>query len=159
MSEKICRKCGHTTTYSGMEPQSCTACGAIYRKVEEALQQAAQERAERAARPSLAPSRVAASIPTDHHAYAAELRSDSLYPTWRQLVTVFTIFWYVVAVAVGIGGLIAFKNSFMAGLSGLGVAVLIAIFAKVGKELSLMLADLSDATVRLAAKAQADLSS
>lgn len=155
MSEKTCRKCGHTTTYSGLEPQSCTACGAIYRKVEEALQQAAQERA---ARPSLAPSRAAASMPADHHAFAAELRSDSLYPTWRQLVTVFTIFWYVAAVAIGIGGLIAFKDSFLAGMSALGFALAIAIFARVGKELSLMLADLSDATVRMAAKAQSDLS-
>ena len=64
MSEKTCRKCGHTTTYAptSLEPQSCMECGAIYRKVEEAFQRASE------GRPSQLPgasvfSRVAATVP------------------------------------------------------------------------------------------------
>ena len=46
----------------------------------------------------------------------------------------------------------------MPGWGGLGMALFLAIVGRVGKELAFMLADLSDATVRMAAKAEADRS-
>lgn len=155
MSEKTCRKCGHVATYSGMEPQSCMECGAVYRKVEEAMQQASEGRPSQLPRSAVF-ARSSVSAPADHHAYIAVLRSESLYPTWRQLVSVVTILGYLLAVGFLIGGVIALKGSFSAGWAGVGTALFIAIFAKVGKELSFMLADLSDATVRMAARVEAD---
>lgn len=159
MSEKTCRKCGHTTTYAptSLEPQSCMECGGIYRKVEEAFQRAAEGRPSQLPRASVF-SRVAATAPSGHRAYIEVLRSESLYPTWRQLVTLVAIFWYLLAAAALVGGVMAFKESFYAGLGGLGMALFLAIVGRVGKELAFMLADLSDATVRMAAKTEADRS-
>ena len=79
------------------------------------------------------------------------MRDDSLYPTWRKIVGLFTWIWYLTAIAVLISSVMTTKTSMLAILPGIGAAAAIALFAKVWKELSLMLADLSDATVRLAA--------
>lgn len=162
MSEKTCKKCGHTATYNGLEPQSCPACGAIYAKVEEALRAAADARASRnaaaAAQNSRLPSSQAADIQgdargvVDVHAYAASMRDDSLYPFWRKLVGIVTILGYIMAVILLIAAFITIsKVSVTAGLVGIVLAVFVAVMARVGKEASLMLADLSDASVRLAA--------
>ena len=54
-----------------------------------------------------------------------------------------------------ITGVASTKGSFLGVLAGIGAAAVIALLARVGKELSLMLADLSDAAVRLAARTEA----
>lgn len=164
MSEKTCKKCGHTATYNGLEPQSCPACGAIYAKVEEALRAAADARANRnaaaaaAAQNSRLPSAQAADMQRDArgmvdvHAYAAGMRDDSLYPFWRKLVGIVTILGYILAAILLIAAFITIsKASVTAGLVGIVLALFVAVMARVGKEASLMLADLSDASVRLAA--------
>lgn len=167
MGEKTCRKCGETTAYSVMEPLSCMGCGAVYRKVEEALQRASEAQPSKLPQMPQMPQmpQLAAAVRAmgrsggvgGHYDYIYLLRSESLYPTWRQLVTLVTLLWYVVAALMLLGGLItAFKGSFYAGIGGACGALFIAIVAKVGKELAFMLADLSDATVRMAAKAEAD---
>ena len=57
---------------------------------------------------------------------------------------------------MAIGGIV---TSFTAGASaligGIAIGALIFVFAQVGKEMSLMLADLSDATIRSAAQTEA----
>ncbi|MNV65488.1 hypothetical protein D3C71_1581840 [compost metagenome] len=83
------------------------------------------------------------------------MRSESLYPFWRKLVGLVTILGYILAVIMLIAAFIAMsKASMTAGLVGVGVAIIVAVMTRVGKEASLMLADLSDATVHLAAKSQ-----
>lgn len=163
MSEKTCKKCGHTATYNGLEPQSCPACGAIYAKVEEALRAAADARANRnaaaaAAQNSRLPSAQAPDMQRDArgvvdvHAYAAGMRDDSLYPFWRKLVGIVTILGYILAAFLMIAAFITIsKASVTAGLAGIVGAIFVAVMVRVGKEVSLMLADLSDASVRLAA--------
>lgn len=79
------------------------------------------------------------------------MREQSLYPAWRKIVGFFTLLGYIVAALTLVGGVVAAKGSPMAAIVGVVSAAVIALLAKVGKELSLMLADLSDATVRLAA--------
>lgn len=162
MSEKTCRKCGHVTAYSGMEPQSCMECGAVYRKVEEAMQQASEGRPSQLPRAS-----VSAPLPagrgggrrssvTDVHGFAEQMRSDSLYPFWRKLVGIATVLGYVLAGFMMVGAVVTlFRGSVGAGIGGMVAAALIAFMVRVAKELWLMLADLSDASVRMAARAAA----
>lgn len=93
----------------------------------------------------------------DVHAFAERMRSESLYPAWRNIVGIFTLLGYGMAVIVLIGGVIAaFKGSVPTGVIGMSMSLLIAIAAKVSKELSLMLSDLSDASVRMAAQRETD---
>ena len=110
MSEKTCRKCGHVATYSGMEPQSCMECGAVYRKVEEAMQQASEGRFSQLPRASVSAQLTAGqggvrrSAVAGVHGFAEQMRSDSLYPFWRKLVGIATVLGYVLAGFMMVGG-------------------------------------------------------
>jgi len=116
MSEKTCKKCGSTATYSGAEPQSCPACGAVYAKVEAAL----AERSKMAtSKPTHATMRVSAqkAAPSLHgdcridvHAFAAHMRAESLYPTWRKLVSFLAFVGYFLAGVTLIGAIVAAKR-------------------------------------------------
>jgi hypothetical protein len=158
MSTKKCLKCNHSTTYEDAPPTACPSCGAIYSKVEEALRAGAAPRTATAAQAevkyfSIAASRAAeggASSP-DVHAFAEQMRAESLYPAWRKIVGLSTIACYILAALILLGSIIGTRGSLLGMLVGAGSAALIVIFAKVGKELSLMIADLSDAAVRVAA--------
>jgi len=160
MRIKQCLKCNHSAAYEGQPPAACPACGAIYSKVEEALQNgtAARPRPQPSA-PEINYFKAAPTAPgstgPDVHAFAEQMRAESLYPAWRGIVGIFAILGYVVAVLAAIGAIVAaLKVSWLSGLVGLGVAAFIAIITKVSKEASLMLADLSDAAVHLAANSQ-----
>ncbi|AOV01871.1 hypothetical protein BI380_11130 [Delftia tsuruhatensis] len=64
------------------------------------------------------------------------------------------LYWcgVVLAVLILLGGLsLAMRAGIAAAIGGVAGAVLVFVLARVGKEMSLMLADLSDATVRMAA--------
>ncbi len=158
MHAKQCLKCGHSAAYELDPPTACPACGAIYAKVEQALRGGAPGRQGAEPRPEIqyfsAP-RASSADPggrrPDMHAFAERMRSDSLYPAWRKIVSLSTIACYVIAALILLGVSISTKGSFLGVLAGAGIAALVVIFAKVGKELSLMLADLSDAAVQLAA--------
>lgn len=159
MNQKKCLKCGQTTSYSGAVPLECSACGAIYQKVEAARNAAVsgepsrplERPTERAAPRASTPKRSTSySHAPEHKAFAEVMRSESLYPTWREIVKWITFFWYAVAALGLIGTAIGSgmgKSTFIA----LFVAILIVIFARAAKELSLMLTDLADAAVRMAA--------
>lgn len=155
MSEKTCRKCGHTAVFEVMEPQSCPECGAIYSKVEAALR--GEEPARTRAAVERGPSSrfpVASRGPgTDVHAFAQRMREDSLYPVWRKLVGLCTLLGYLWAVLILVVSLITvFKGSVTVGLTGIGGAAFLAVMTRTAKEMWLMLADLSDAAVHLAAR-------
>lgn len=160
MGQKLCRKCGHETAYQGLEPQSCTKCGAIYSKVEEALRSGAPVRTRAPggeASISQFPSPVrGGGAGASAHAFAERMRSESLYPVWRKLVGIVTVLGYVLAGIMLVAALIAmFSGSVTAGLVGAGSALFVGVMVRVAKEVSLMLADLSDASVRMAAQKEA----
>ena len=90
------------------------------------------------------------------HAFATQMRSDSLYPVWRKLVGLATLLGYLLATLILVTALIAlFGGSVTPGLVGVGGAVFVAVMVRVAKEAWLMLADLSDASVRMAAQREA----
>lgn len=159
MNQRKCLKCGHQTPYEDVSPAACEACGAIYQKVE-----AARNRpADAATATERAPERPKAKADTprrgvfqtrvpEHKLFAEGMRSESLYPTWRELVKWITLFWYGVAllgfvVTAASAGLMSMPT-YIAFI----VAAVVIIFSRATKELSLMLTDLADAAVRLAAR-------
>ena len=149
MSVKVCLKCRHKTAFENTAPLACESCGAIYSKVEEALRQGPASRPAERPTPDRKPR-----TPTsrEHIAqFAEELRRDSLYPTWRELVKWGTRLWYAAAIIGLVVTAVSTRMAFLPMLGAFGVALLVIIFARATKELSLMLTDLSDAAVRQAA--------
>ena len=140
---KICAKCNHPNPdATGADTDACPACGAIYAKV----QQSFSARAEAPAAAPRTAARRGATVP-----FIERLRADSQYPTFRQVVGLFSVIGYVLAAIVGIGAVVTgFSGSVAAAAGGIVFACLIVIFSRFAKEASLMLADLSDAMVRMA---------
>lgn len=150
---KQCLKCGHTAQYDTDQPISCPSCGAIYSKVEQSLREGPTPRPRPIARPTHALSR---SDEPDHHAFAIQLRQESLYPAFRTVVKIAYWLGVLAAVLIAIGGIAtSFSTGASALIGGIALGALIFVFAQVGKEMSLMLADLSDATIRSAAQTEA----
>lgn len=158
---KVCLKCKHKTRFEGQAPTACEACGAIYRKVEEAMRArptGAEDSAYRDSeaptqRPALASTRAPARAAreTALHEFVEIMRLESLYPTWRELVKWFTRLGYAVAVVVFVMGIFAMRaESTWASVSLFIAALVVAVMARVSRELSLMVADLADAAVRTA---------
>lgn len=147
---KTCLKCGHANPSASGDPlEACPSCGAIYSRVEAAWAATPRPAAERTAlRPEDAE-------PVD--AFAVGLRIESLYPTFRGLVQIVYWVWVVLAVLCFAAALVGVTNgdgparlwSFLAGVF-LGVVFL--IVGRVTREMALMLADLSDAAVRIASR-------
>lgn len=177
---KVCLKCKHKTPYEGAEPIACEACGAVYRKVEEAMMKAGPA----AASPSPTPSqgqrssstRSASAAPTSSTTTTAApqvaprtnitplqidtsvadfveiMRAESLYPTWRELVKWFTWLGYAIASILLVSGVFTMLSGSPGAGGGLVAgAIVVAIVARVWREMSLMVADLADAAVRTAA--------
>lgn len=160
MNQKKCLKCGHVATYESHQPDACPACGAIYRKVEEAAA-ASQNGAPAKTRnsgfgPSVMPSRasqMARSPKQDLEWFVDDMRSNSLYPTWRELVKWATWFGYLIATLMLLGGLLGVvQGNVKAGVAAMVGGLMVAIIARVWRELSLMVADLADSAVRQAAR-------
>lgn len=163
MNQKKCLKCSHVASFEGPQPDACPNCGAIYRKVEEAAAAAQNGNTPKTARnsgfgPSVMPGRTSQKARSPHDDlewFVSDMRSNSLYPTWRELVKWATWFGYAIAIIVLIGAAVGFKNGQIgAAAVGVGVALLIAVVARVWRELSLMMADLADAAVRQAASSE-----
>jgi hypothetical protein len=146
--QKTCIKCGHVNqNASGADTDACPACGAIYAKAQRTLARPAPAAAiePQSSLPIRTPVR-------QREPFIDRLRAESLYPTFRKVVTIFHVLGQVMAVLVLLGGLIATYNTGSAGAAiGATVgAIFMSIFFRVAKEASLMLADMSDATVRMA---------
>lgn len=165
MTTKQCLKCNHVASFEGAPPLACPECGAVYSKVEEAIRSGAPMRSRNNSTDSgfansalptpkawSAISQTRGEDGLDVHAFARNMRNDSLYPAWRKIVGFFTILGYVFAVILLVAAFVVGRDSVWTLLVGFGCAAMIALAAKVGKELSLMLADLSDASVRIAAR-------
>ena len=150
MNTKLCLKCGHSATYSGTPPESCPSCGAIYAKVEAAFSQSEGPPSRLPPAARAASSRRRGST-RDVHAFTQTMRQESLYPAWRTIVGACSLLGYLFAALIFIGGLVAIKQSWAAPIAGAALAAVVAFIAKMMKEMWLMLADLSDASVRIAA--------
>lgn len=154
-----CLKCGHSNQQAtGDELEACPSCGAIYSRVEAAwgTRPAAPRAPQVAEAPRPVPvTREEAEVSID--TFAVRLRQTSLYPTFRNLVQVF--YWALVLLAAlfFLGAVIGvWKAEGTAAVGtfffGITAGLFFLIVAKVSREMSLMLADLSDAAVRIASK-------
>lgn len=163
MNSKKCLKCNHVASFEGAAPLACPGCGAIYSKVEAAAAQG--NTPLRAAAPKDNPYVAPVSMgrpakagskkttdPDDIDAFAAVMRAHTLYPTWRTLVNWATMVWYAVAVLGFLGTAIGTGFEAAPTLGALAVAILIVLGFKALRETSLMLTDLADAAVRIAAR-------
>lgn len=163
--QKTCVKCGHVNPRASVaDSEACPSCGVIYAK---AL--ATGVRPVRRAAPQSgfgAPSGYVASrnqagademdnLDVARRAdFVIRMRAQSLYPTVRTLVKVGHWVAMVLAAFVMIAGLVGARGAgAFAILVAAGAAAVIVIVSFAVRELSLMLADLSDAAVRMAAKA------
>lgn len=171
--QKICIKCGHVNTAAtGAVLEPCPGCGAIYSRVEAAAL-LAEKGAEPVRRVVLAPPSLSTSptagaprttpfIPAaqESSSFVERMREASLYPTFRSLVRLFYLLWLVLAVVCLCSGAATFvfgegTRRILGPLFGLFFALFFYFVAKVSTEMSLMLADMSDATVRMAERQEA----
>ncbi len=148
--ERKCLKCQHVANVPGLPTDECPQCGAIYTKVEAYLQSK-----QSAAIASLQKTPANRRSQSDARAaYVEDLRNETLYPTARWSVNlVHTIFTVLCAIGV-IGGLFALTKSLAVGLTALCVSILLWLTSRIAKEMSQMIIDLCDASVRTAFKAE-----
>lgn len=73
------------------------------------------------------------------------IRSNSCYPTFRGFVNVFTRLGYLCAAFFTAGGLRSGDLGTM--LIAIAIAIVAALLVRMGKEVSLMLADIADTTI------------
>lgn len=147
-----CLKCDHVSRESP-DPEACPQCGAIYAKVEAAAKTGAPLRAPvvepRGGRASVSPAESGfSSIRPKAEPFIGQLRRESLYPSFRTVVRI--AYWVIIAVAA-----IALVSALFSG-SGVAIAgafvgaAVMVVLASFMREGTLMLADLSDAAVRMA---------
>lgn len=156
---KTCLKCGRPNPSASGDPlEACPGCGAIYSRVE-----AAWGARHAGAVPAAAPSAARPAPPVAHEPaesvqeFTIGLRLESLYPTFRSLVQLVYWLFVVLAVVCFAGALVGAWNSVGAArvggfFGGVVLGLLFLIVAKVTREMSLMLADLADAAVRIASR-------
>ncbi|MGH8758085.1 MAG: hypothetical protein ACREVW_00995 [Burkholderiales bacterium] len=145
---KKCLKCGQVAAVETTTTSACPACGAIYDKVEAAMATPAAPTTPQRPAPSVRqpPSRRAPFIDT--------LRAESHYPTFRQVVNV--AYWLGMVIAALLFGASIFgtnaSGSPTSTVITIGAAFILAVVSQASKEAAIMLADMSDATVRMAAR-------
>lgn len=139
--EKTCIKCGQINPEAtGSATDACPKCGAIYAK----------------AQPPVAPVMrrpvASAVVAQDLGQFVEGLRERSIYPTFRSVIHIGYVLGLVLA---GLFALIGLVGGYMNGSVGTAfglvfAALVMAVIARFMKEASLMLADMSDATVLMA---------
>ena len=82
--------------------------------------------------------------------YLDAVRDRTCYPTFRAFVAIATVLAYLIAVVSAIAGFLS--GGLPGGIIGVVVALVVVLLAKVGQEVSLMIADIADATIDTAAK-------
>jgi hypothetical protein len=146
-----CIKCGHVNQAAkGTDDEACPQCGAIYSKASST----ASRPVTRTATPSILPPLTTPHIEdAGQHArdYVGEMRGRSLYPAFRAVAELGYWIGIVAAVLIFFAGVgLMITKSFFQGIAVVGLAAFVLLFAKAVREASLMLADLSDAAVRMA---------
>lgn len=148
MNSIVCPKCSKlNANTTGASDEACPYCGVIYAK--------AQRSADVHRIRAKATQTVAAA---DGGRFIDQLRAESHYPTFRALVGLF----YLVGLGLGliilvVGGVVAWQGSVVGGIAVVVASLIVLILVKVGKEVSLMVADMSDASIHTAARADQGL--
>ena len=151
MTEPItCPKCRKLNSQpTGAPDEACPHCGVIYSKARPSAHRPPPPPPQQVGQHTT-PNRTSHSgLELD---FLTRLRSDSAYPAFRAVIGLATLFGYILAVLSVVGGLIAAWKG-----AGLGTAIgavvigaVLYIVTRVFKEMWLMLADLTDATIRVA---------
>lgn len=160
---KTCLKCGRPNPSASGDPlEACPSCGAIYSRVEAAWGVRPNGANAGAAATTPAHAAPAAPVPPPAEAetvgeFAVWMRLQSLYPTFRSLVDLVYWVWVAMAVVCFAGALVGMWNGVGTGrlvplFAGVLLGLLFMVIAKVTRELSLMMADLADAAVRIASR-------
>ena len=158
-TSRQCLKCGHIGTFGSLRvAQACPSCGAIYDKVDAARREAVPAPAPTALpEPTLvsaAPaSRPASPATPSREHFIEQLRARSNYPAFRRVVGVIEILFYILAGGTFVAGIItafAFERSAPMIIGSTLMAIFFYVVGRVGKEVSLMVADMSDAAVHMA---------
>lgn len=150
-----CPKCRKLNSHpTGAPDEACPHCGVIYAKVLAHQANLARPPAPPPASAPPAPRR-APRRETDTD-FVEQLRDQSVYPTFRAVVNISTIIGYVFGVATLIGGLIVAWRAESYGLffGTLVVGIGSLVMTRVFKEVAMMFADMSDATIRTARRAE-----
>ena len=79
------------------------------------------------------------------------IRSDSCYPTFRGFVQVFTLLGYLGAAVFAAAGMMSGQVGAM--LIAIAIGIIAALLVRMGKEVSLMLADIADTIIASSARA------
>ncbi len=169
MPAETCLKCGHVNpATTGTQTDACSQCGAIYSRVKAAM---ASGQTVRPAKPvdsgfqahSDAPVSAPLSAPSKAPVrpvavggggpYIDRLRSHTQYPTFRTVVRLGLFFGYLLAVCALIGGAFsAFRSSGSVWhlLIGAGAGAFLYLLTRIWFELTVMIVDIADASVRTA---------
>lgn len=166
MSEETCLKCGHVNpAATGSETEACPQCGAIYARVKAAMASRQPMRSSHGADSGFsarsgAPAAQPKSPPKVHrytgHApgpFIDQLRDGTHYPAFRTVVRLAMFFGYVLAVCCLIGGFFTMfgrDGTFWHLLIGAGVGALVFLLTRIWFELTVMIVDIADASVRTA---------
>ena len=81
------------------------------------------------------------------------IRSNSCYPTFRGFVQVFTLLGYLGAAVFAAAGLMSGQAGAM--FIAIAIGIIAALLVRMGKEVSLMLADIADTTIASSARSVA----
>ena len=147
---KKCNKCGHVAEFDGTPQIICPACMAFYSN-----EAATSSGSSVPPRPAIVfantGSRIRSSA-TPNPDFVAAMRAGSLYPNFRSLARLVTWFFYLVGVLLILGAIFSGSTEGMVRIGVILGSVIMMGIATAAKEASLMLADLSDATVCIAQK-------
>lgn len=150
LMSKRCPECQHIAEVDSAA-QNCPACGARYSKAEDVVPAPREHGAARRT-----PKAMVEPVARKDE-FIEELRAASTYPTFRGFVQIFYVIGLILAVALFVGGVIGTfmsKGSAMSFGVGTVMALLFVILARLFKETWLMLADMSDAMIRMARRQQ-----
>ncbi|MCH7341999.1 hypothetical protein LZ017_01175 [Pelomonas sp. CA6] len=87
------------------------------------------------------------------HPFLQRIRSNSAYPTFRVMVSVFTGLGYLSAVgaALGLGSLLSSTSGYgvLGYAGGVLLGLVVAVLTRVAKEMALMMADVADSAITM----------
>lgn len=166
MSEETCLKCGHVNpAATGSETEACPQCGAIYARVKAAMANRQPMRSSKGADSGF-PARSSAPAaspkpPPKVHRYTGhapepfinQLRDGTHYPAFRTVVRMAMYFGYILAVCCLIAGFFSMfgrDGTLWNLLIGAGVGALVFLLTRIWFELTVMIVDIADASVRTA---------
>ena len=151
---RTCLKCGQSNNLAtGDQLEACPKCGAIYSRVEAAMNSGFSVSTFDSK--ATASNSAARSSSSDPHSFAERMREESIYPTYRSLTNAIYILGLCFAALWVLGGVVSIFTSegvsrFFAPLVAIFLAIVTVFFSKLFREVSLMLCDMSDASIRTA---------